>query len=185
MSELASPVLAGWESFYVIVGSSAAALIGMQFIVVTLLANQRQPPTAETMSAFGTPTVVHLASALLISAIMTMPWPSLFPASIAVAVCGLGGLAYGAVVIRRARRQTDYQPEWADWLWYALFPCSVYTTLMVTALFLQVDRFAAMFGVGVAALGLLLIAVHNAWDTVTHIVVVRLHDDANTSPDQA
>ena len=32
-------VLAGWENFYVIVGSSAGALIGLQFVVITLIAD--------------------------------------------------------------------------------------------------------------------------------------------------
>ncbi len=30
---------AGWENFYVIVGSSAGALIGLQFVVITLIAD--------------------------------------------------------------------------------------------------------------------------------------------------
>jgi hypothetical protein len=29
--------LAGWENFYVIVGSSAGALIGLQFVVIILI----------------------------------------------------------------------------------------------------------------------------------------------------
>jgi len=29
--------LSGWENFYVIVGSSAGALIGLQFVVITLI----------------------------------------------------------------------------------------------------------------------------------------------------
>ena len=86
MSELASSVLSTWQSFYVIIGSSAAALIGIQFVVITLIANMRRPATADSISAFGTPTVVHLASALFVSAIMSVPWPSLFPVSITVAM---------------------------------------------------------------------------------------------------
>jgi hypothetical protein len=31
--------LAGWQNFYVIVGSSAGALIGLQFVVITLIAD--------------------------------------------------------------------------------------------------------------------------------------------------
>ena len=31
--------LVGWENFYVIVGSSAGALIGLQFVVITLIAD--------------------------------------------------------------------------------------------------------------------------------------------------
>jgi hypothetical protein len=127
MSVLASPALPAWQSFYVIVGSSAAALIGIQFVVITLIANMHQPATADSISAFGTPTVVQLASALLISAIMSVPWPSLFPTSIALAMCGFGGLAYGAIVIRRARRQTYYMPEWDDW--FGMHFCRAASTL--------------------------------------------------------
>jgi hypothetical protein len=96
--------LAGWESYYVIVGSSGAALIGLQFVVITLIAGMRRRTDAGSLSAFGTPTVVHLTAALLISAIMSAPWPSLVPTSVALALCGLGGLVYGAAVFRRARR---------------------------------------------------------------------------------
>ena len=160
-----------WESFYVIVGSSGGALIGLQFVVMTLIADKRHRTTADTLSAFGTPTVVHLAGALLVSAIMSAPWPSLFPASVALVMCGLGGLAYGAVGIRRARRQTTYTPVWQDWVWYALLPCSVYAALALSAAFLRTNTQSGLFVIAAAALGLLLIGIHNAWDTVTHIVV--------------
>jgi len=93
---------------------------------MTLIASRRLRPTAESLEAFGTPTVVHLVGTLLVSAIMSAPWRSLFPASVVLVMCGAGGIAYGAIVIRRARRQTFYKPVWQDWLWYALLPCGVY-----------------------------------------------------------
>src|SRR5690242_7025114 len=114
--------LTKWQNFYVIVGPAGAALIGVQFVVVTLIANRSTRPTAESVHAFATPTVVHLGVVLLVSALMTAPWPSFFPASIVLATCGLGGLGYVAVVVRRARRQTRYRPVWEDWLWYAMVP---------------------------------------------------------------
>jgi hypothetical protein len=160
-----------WESFYVIVGSSGGALIGLQFVVITLIAERRQLATAGALSAFGTPTVVHFAAALIISAIMSAPWPSHSPLSVALTTCGLGGLGYGAIVIRRARRQTDYKPVWEDWLWYAALPCIVYTALTLSPVFLRTNDGMASFVVAAAALTLLLIGIHNAWDSVTHIVV--------------
>ncbi|HTO88611.1 MAG TPA: hypothetical protein VMR54_13910 [Thermoanaerobaculia bacterium] len=170
MTESAS-ALSSWQSFYVIVGSSGGALIGLQFVVITLIAGSRQRTTAGSLSAFGTPTVVHLAGALLVSAIMSAPWPSLVILSMALGICGIGGLAYGAIVVHRARRQTDYQPVWDDWLWYTLLPCVSYAALTVTAVVLRTDSPLALFVIGAAALGLLLIGIRNAWDTVTHIVV--------------
>jgi hypothetical protein len=63
VTEFASPPLSAWGNFYVIVGSAGAALVAIQFVVITLIAAMRLRPTPDSISAFGTPTVVHLAGA--------------------------------------------------------------------------------------------------------------------------
>jgi hypothetical protein len=175
MTELTS-ALSAWESFYVIVGSSGGALIGLQFVVITLIADRRHPTTTGSLSAFATPTVVHLTGALTVSAIMSAPWTSSATLSIALGITGLAGLAYGAIVALRTRRQTTYDPVWEDWLWYAALPCVSYAALTIPV-FLQANAPVALFVIGAASLGLLLIGIHNAWDTVTHIVVSGSADD--------
>jgi hypothetical protein len=165
------PRLIAWESYYVIVGSSGAALIGLQFVVITLIAGMRRRTDAGSLGAFGTPTVVHLTGALLVSAMMSAPWPSLLPPSVILALCGLGGLVYGAVVVRRARAQSTYKPVWQDWLWFTILPCGAYAALTLGALLLCGSTASALFLIGATALGLLLIGIHNAWDMVTHLVV--------------
>ncbi len=165
------PTLAAWGSYYMIVGSSGAALIGLQFVVITLIAGMRRDTDAGSLSAFGTPTVVHFTGALIVSAVMSAPWPSRAPAVGTLAVCGLAGLAYGALVVRRARRQTGYQPVWEDWLWFTILPCTVYAALALGAVFLRAAGAPALFVIGGSALALLLIGIHNSWDTVTHLVV--------------
>jgi hypothetical protein len=171
VAELADPRLSAWESFYVIVGSSGAALIGVQFVVITLIAGMRRPAGASAISAFATPTVVHFAGALVISALMSAPWQSLLSLSVALGTCGLAGLAYGAIVTRRARRQTHYRPVWEDWLWYAILPLGAYAALGVGALLLRAITRDALFLVAASALALLLVGIHNAWDSVTHLVM--------------
>jgi hypothetical protein len=72
--------LDGWGNFYVIVGPSAGALIGLQFVVMTLIANM--PLTrggAQAGDTFTTPTVVHFGAVLLLSAVGSAPWPALSP----------------------------------------------------------------------------------------------------------
>lgn len=170
MTELADPRLSAWGNFYVIVGSAGAALIAVQFVVITLIASMRQSASEETIGAFGTPTVVSFSSALLISALMSAPWPSLVGVSVALAVCGFGGLLYGALVIRRALRQTGYHPVLEDWVWYATLPCCSYAALAASSLLLRRAPHAALFMTAASALSLLLIGIHNAWDTVTHLV---------------
>jgi len=134
--------------------------------------------TAASISAFATPTVVHLGGALVVSALISAPWRSLLGASIVLAMCGLGGLGYATIVFRRARRQTDYKPEWEDWVWYAVLPYSAYAALTVGALLLRRNPDTAVFVIAAAALGLLLIGIHNAWDTVTYVVVASARGDA-------
>jgi hypothetical protein len=57
-----------WESFYVIVGAAAGALIGLQFVVMTLLADKPTLASPEAGAAFASPNVVHFSAALLASA---------------------------------------------------------------------------------------------------------------------
>jgi len=166
-------VLSAWESFYVIVGSSGGALIGLQFVVITLIADRRPVTSPGSVAAFGTPTVVHLTMALIVSAIMSAPWKSLEPVSMVLAICGVAGLLYGAIVIRRALRQTTYQPVLEDWIWHAVLPCTTYAAVAGAAGLLRRDATLGLFAVAASALLLLLIGIHNAWDTVTHIVITQ------------
>ena len=163
--------LSAWESFYVIVGSSGGALIGLQFVVITLLAERPRRGLSGGLGAFGTPTVVHLTGALSVSAIMSAPWHSSAVLSVGLGVSGLAGLIYGAIVVRRARRQKTYEPVGEDWLWYTVAPCVCYAGLVSGAVLLRSNAEVALSVVGGAALGLLLIGIRNAWDSVTHVVV--------------
>jgi hypothetical protein len=177
-----------WETFYVIVGSSAGALTGLMFVVIALVADFGG--SADQIEAFGTPTVVHPGSALLLSAILTAPWPSLFAARVALCVFGLTGLGYMTIVLRRTRRQRDYTPVFEDWLFHSILPVLSYAAVLTSALLLRPGTRPLLFVIGGAALLLVFIGVHNAWDTVTYIVETRWErrrrrDDAAPSDNQA
>src|SRR2546423_8641433 len=96
--------LTGWESFYVITGSSAGALTGLMFVVITLIAEARSQSPAHGVSAFSTPTVVHFCVALLVSAILSAPWPALSNAGLPLGVSGLGGPLYAPALLPRMSR---------------------------------------------------------------------------------
>ena|SRR6266536_4124051 len=65
MEEAGRSPLVAWESFYVIVGSSGAALTGLQFVVMALIAESSRRSSGREISAFGTPTVIHFCAVLL------------------------------------------------------------------------------------------------------------------------
>lgn len=175
-------LVSAWQNFFVIVGSSAGGLVGIQFVVIVLIATMRKHTDIESINAFGTPTVVHFAGALTLSAVMSAPWPSLLAASVALVICGLCGFVYGAIVFRRARRQKDYQPVPEDWLWYAVLPCGLYAALALAAILLLTMTRVALFVIGGGTLSLLLLGVRNAWDTVIYIAIADAESDA-TKPE--
>jgi len=158
----------------VIVGSSAGALIGLQFVVITLIADL---PIAEAgpqaSSAFATPTIVHLGTVLLLSAVLIAPWHGVARAAVLWGLLGLSGLVYEIIVARRMRVQIVYTPEFEDWLFHVLLPFAAYATLAGSAYAARSYMREGLFGVGAAALLLLFIGIHNAWDSVTYHVFVK------------
>ena len=159
--------LAGWENFYVIVGSSAGALIGLQFVVIALIANRPIGP-GQGAGAYATPNVVHFSTVLLLSAVACAPWQSLTGVEVLWGLLGVIGVVYEAIVIRRMRTQSLYKPVFEDWLFHALLPLAAYAMLALWAEEAGWHAQEALFGVAAAALLLLFIGIHNAWDAVTY-----------------
>jgi hypothetical protein len=186
MADTGVSPFSAWESFYVIVGSSSAALTGLMFVVISLLPEGRARLRAseETISAFSTPTVIHLCGGLLISAILTAPWHVLWKPGLALAAAGLTGIIYSGLVLRRVRRQADYKPVAEDWIWHAILPLIAYVILLTAGITLRGNPTGALFAIGAATVLLLFIGIHNAWDTVTFVALRRmqLHDELPGEP---
>jgi len=175
--------LAGWQNFYVIVGSSAGALIGLQFVVITLVAALPHTPGQEQAGgAYATPTIVHFGSVLFLAAALCAPWHGIRAAAVCWGLLGVGGVAYAIIVAWRLRVQTVYQPVFEDWLCHALLPFGAYATLAASACVIGAYAYEAMFGVAAAALLLLFIGIHNAWDGVTYHVFVMKREHHEAGP---
>ena len=168
--------LAAWDSFYVIVGSAVGALIGLQFVVMTLIADRPPLRVPEAGAAFVTPTIVHFGTALLLSALLRAPWQAITLVAALWGLIGLSGGAYAVIVARRVRMQTAYQPEFEDWVFHVLLPLAAYALLALSAFAAPSRTREALFGVGAAALLLLFIGIHNAWDNVAYHVFANRRD---------
>jgi len=163
--------LAGWENFYVVVGSSAGALIGLQFVVITLIANTPiAPDQAQAGDAFATPTIVHFSVVLLLAGVQSAPWRGVGPVAVVWGLLGLGGIVYEFIVARRMRVQTLYAPVVEDWLFHVVLPAVAYGTMTVSACIARLNAGEALFATGAAVVLLLFIGIHNAWDAVTYHV---------------
>jgi hypothetical protein len=171
MQEATVSLLVTWQIFYVLIGTAAATLTGLMFVVVTLLTRVQARVSSLTMTTFNSPTVVHFCLALLVAALLTAPWQALWIAGLLLGLVGLGGMSYVLIVLRRLRRQRDYQPVLEDWLFYTILPLLSYSALLIAALLLLSSAEPALFVIAAATLLLLFIGIHNAWDSVTFIAI--------------
>ena len=171
----AHALLTEWESFYVIVGSSAGALTGLMFVVIALAADSNLPRTADSVNAFGTPNVIHFAAVLLLSAVLSAPWQLMRSPAHVVGAMAIAGVIYVFVVLRRMLRQSSagYKPVVEDWVWHLFLPMGSYALLFVGAAGMSHEQRWAMFLIGGVSFVLLSVGIHNAWDTVTYIAATR------------
>ncbi len=165
--------LAEWARFYGIVGPSAGTLIGLQFVVMTLVAGRPIVGGEGLGKTYATPTIVHFSAVLLLSALVSAPWQGLAIAAVLWGLVGLAGAIYVLIVARRLRMQSGYQPVFEDWLFHAQLPFAAYVVLTVSACAAPSHVREALVGIGAAVLVLLFVGVHNAWDAVAYHVFVK------------
>lgn len=174
------PFLADWQNFTVIMGTAAATLTGLMFVVVTLMAGLEGHVAIlnAAVSAFNTPTIVHFCAVLLVAGILGAPWRAFAGLSVLLGLAGLGGVTYLLLIVRRRMRGVPgYQTPLKDWLWYLALPLAAYITLTGAAVALPAYPAAALYVTGGVMVALLFLGIHNAWDLVTYLAVERAHPE--------
>ncbi|MGD0967032.1 MAG: hypothetical protein ABR949_01995 [Candidatus Aquilonibacter sp.] len=173
-------IFKAWENFYVITGSSSAALTGLVFIVVTLSTDLRRrvgsTQSAEGTSIFSSPTVVHFCAAFFNSVVYAAPWRVPAFAGMLIALAGLFGAAYAFNTGRRARRLDNYSADASDWIWFIILPFVTYLVLCVGGFCLPRFPENASYAIAAGTVMLVFIGIHNAWDVV--IYLATRSDDA-------
>jgi hypothetical protein len=164
-------LLGAWSSFYVMIGSAAAALTGLMFVVMTLI--RENSVTKDGVSAFSTPTVIHFSCALFVSALMAAPFRSFVPIAI---ILGLGGVAGMLHVVRVAvgtAKLETYRPDAEDWTWNVLLPLIAYAMIVGGAIALHPIPSQALYAPAAAVTILVFVGIHNAWDVVTYLAIKK------------
>lgn len=132
------PLFASWSNFFVITGSSAAALTGLMFVVLTLIAGQeRKSGMRAGLETYTSPILVHFCAALLISAVLAAPWQSIEGPTIVLSLAGAYGAIYAARVMARLARFRSaggYSADAEDWMWYGILPLVAYLAVFGGAL---------------------------------------------------
>jgi len=173
------PFLSNWQNFYMLIGTAAATLTGLMFVVTTLIAGiETHVETLNAgISAFNTPTVLHFGTVLLIAGILSAPWSSFSNISLLLGLFGLGMVFYLIIVMQRMRRVPHYQSTLEDWLWYMALPLLAHIGLIVAAMALPANPALALYIISAAMVLLLFVGIRNAWDMVTFLAVERAHSE--------
>ena len=163
--------LYGWSNFYVIVGSAAGALIGLQFVVIALVSSLRRETASAGARAYATPTIVFFSTVLLTAGLMSIPNQTRGWVGGELLAIGVAGAFYVLRVGRHIRRVDEYQADRGDWLWFLILPLTAYIALVASGIVLWSHPRPALDVAGASALLLLFIGIHNAWDGAVYMVV--------------
>jgi hypothetical protein len=158
----------GWDSYFLLIGGAAGAMIGLLFVVASLPSGLERQNRMRGASLYMSPTVFHFAVVVVLSGVALAP--RLPPAEVAgvVATCALVGLVHlGFVTWGIGSPKTPIPPHWSDIWCYGAAPLIVYAVLGAAAATVAARWTWAAEFVGGTCLVLLLVAVRNAWDLVT------------------
>src|SRR3984957_18905654 len=126
--------LEGWDNFYVILGSAAAGLLGLTFVVIALISERRANPAG--LAGYITPTVVHFGTVLGMSCFVSMPHQNVMGLSLGFGSTAAGLLIYtGAITASMRRFAKDYVPVLEDWVWHVILPTSFMECLRALSFF--------------------------------------------------
>lgn len=177
--ESPSSLFEPWAAFYTITGSSAAALTGLTFVVVTLMGDSRRRPGTDGIARVSAATVAHFTAALMISGLLCAPWPTLLTPCTFLVLIGAVGVSYQCRLLVSSLQFSGYQPDAEDWTWYTFLPMFAYAVIFASAILLMVQPHLAMYGPAAGVSLLILIGIHNSWDIVTYITIVNPDSEDN------
>src|SRR5215210_2863340 len=119
-----------WGEFYLMAGSAAAVLIGLIFVVVTLMQDRSRSTVLAGSKLYMGPVMLQVSFVLLLSSAALMP--GMTPGAFAP-VCGavaLWGLVRGVQSIAGIRRlQREEAIHWTDVWFYGAIPTLLYALL--------------------------------------------------------
>jgi hypothetical protein len=168
---LARP-LQQWHEFYLLLGGSAATLVGLVFVALSLGARLVDERSVPALRVFVTPTIVHFAYILVIATVIVMPTLRRMPLGVLLVAAGLvslGRLALGIPFIWEQRRKDII--DTVDCVWYLVVPSLSYLLLVGAGLELLRGAGRAWNLLALAVIVLLVNGIRNAWDMVVWFAI--------------
>jgi hypothetical protein len=156
-----------WGEFYLLAGSAAAVLVGLIFIVITLMGDRSRSSVLAGSRLYMGPIVLGVSFVLALGAAALTPGLGRAGFSAICGIVALWGLARGVISILGIRRLTEV--HWTDVWFYGVMPSALYLSLGVVAVAFWKGWPYAHYGVAAVVIAVLLLAIRNEWDLITWI----------------
>lgn len=170
-------MFSGWENFFLMAGGAAAVLIGLIFVVISLIQDRPRSQVLAGSKLYMGPIVLGVSFVLALSAAALAPGISRCEFAAITGAMALWGLVRGVMSIVGIGRLTKV--HWTDIWFYGVYPSVIYLALGVVAFALWMGWWWAQKALAaVVTLGLLL-AIRNEWDLITWITPRGDHDGSD------
>ena len=164
-------MLESWETFYLVVGTSAGALVGVMFIVATLTAEIAVDQINRGTIIYQNPTVFHFGAIVAVSALALVPEHLLPAVAVLTVATGIAGLVYAGLTLRRISEPYEfYEATPSDYVFFAGLPGVSYLLMIAGGTMVFWIPEIAAEAIGAGTLLLLLVSIRNAWDVATFAV---------------
>lgn len=158
----------GWGEFYLLAGSAAAVLIGLIFVVVTLMQDRPRSTVLNGSKLYMGPCVLQVTFVLVLSATALIPGVSSTEFAMISGAVSVWGVARGLISIKGIRDLTGTdKAHWTDLWFYGVIPTALFLVLGVVTFAAWRDLPWAAQGVAAVITGALLLSIRNEWDLVT------------------
>lgn len=157
----------GWENFFLMAGGAAAVLIGLIFVVISLMGDRPRSQVLDGSKIYMGPIVLGVSFVLALSAAALTPGIGRCAFAAITAVISIWGLVRGLMSTYKINQFTKV--HWTDVWFYGVYPCAIYLVLGVVAIAFWRDWWWAHYGLAIAVIFELLLAIRNEWDLITWI----------------
>ena len=160
----------GWTDFFLMIGSAAAVLIGLSF-VISLMQDRPRSSVLEGSRLYMGPVVLGVSFVLVLCSAAMVPGIDRRAFAAITAVVALWGLARGVMSFAGLRGLLGREREvhWTDSWFYGLLPILLYLGLEAAALAFCKGWSWAHDALAALLTLILLLAIRNEWDLITWI----------------
>jgi hypothetical protein len=157
--------LEAWHDFYLVVGTGAAALTGLLFVIVSLGPHVVAGHTRTGVRAFVSPIATHFTTVLVGSSVMLVPELPMPMLGALLAVGGFGGLIYTGWTGAHRRWRESALP-FLDWIWFVGLPAVCYALTLASGVAIAMNLAIGLYAIAATMLLLIVVGIRNAWDVV-------------------